>query len=473
VRTSSIAIETDDLGKGFRAPRCRPEFPNQQTLPGEIEIQARWFAGEFGRSFLGTCGERIDIVQFGTWNHCAGPDFSDAAVRVNGGPPRMGAVEIDQDVRDWEHHRHSQNPRYDEVVLHAFQHEGRERSFSRTSKHRDVPQIRLPHALRSVGPVVPVAAPGRCSRTLETLSAPELESVLREAAWVRFERKRLNMARAIDAHGEVEALFQAFTGALGYPHNQLAFKLLAQRLPLRRLFEDGEAAEALLFGVAGLLPGPDLTCLPGSARAYSRNLWQHWWPHRDALQALSIPCAAWQCAGQRPVNHPQRRLGAAVALLTHWRALVRSVRVSDWKGLRLLLGKIRHPFWSIHFTFSSPPVAQPIALFGQQRIDDFFINVFLPFAGSWETLLTMRAPTRNQKIQIATSRILARRTDSDALLRSAVNQQGLLQLYEDFCLRDSTSCERCPFPEQIAESRRVHPPSLEPQTEIHGAPNST
>jgi hypothetical protein len=29
-------------------------------------------------------------------------------------------------------------------------------------------------------------------------------------------------------------------------------------------------------------------------------------------------------------------------------------------------------------------------------------------------------------------------------------QQGLLQVYEDFCLRDASDCARCRFPEQLA-----------------------
>src|SRR5712675_3374734 len=37
-------------------------------IPSELELQARWFAGDFGREFLSTNGDRIDIVQFGVWN---------------------------------------------------------------------------------------------------------------------------------------------------------------------------------------------------------------------------------------------------------------------------------------------------------------------------------------------------------------------------------------------------------------------
>src|SRR5688572_13924452 len=51
----------------------------------ELELQAHWFAGDFGREFTSTTGERVRIVQFGVWNREAGPDFAEAAVSLNDG----------------------------------------------------------------------------------------------------------------------------------------------------------------------------------------------------------------------------------------------------------------------------------------------------------------------------------------------------------------------------------------------------
>ena len=32
-------------------------------IPSELELQARWFAGDFGKRFVSTTGDKIDIVQ--------------------------------------------------------------------------------------------------------------------------------------------------------------------------------------------------------------------------------------------------------------------------------------------------------------------------------------------------------------------------------------------------------------------------
>jgi hypothetical protein len=63
-------------------------------IPNELELQARWFAGEFGRKFQTLVGESVEIVQFGFWNREAGPDFQDAAIRVAGGPILRGPIAI-------------------------------------------------------------------------------------------------------------------------------------------------------------------------------------------------------------------------------------------------------------------------------------------------------------------------------------------------------------------------------------------
>ncbi len=109
----------------------------------ELELQARWFAGDFGKSFIGTAGEKIEIVQFGTWNRETGPDFSDAAVRIDRGATLRGSVEFDLADRNWEMHGHASNPAFDETVLHVFVESGERTFFSRTTVNRDVPQVRV------------------------------------------------------------------------------------------------------------------------------------------------------------------------------------------------------------------------------------------------------------------------------------------------------------------------------------------
>jgi len=110
-------------------------------IPSEVELQARWFAGDFGRAFVSTDGNRIDIVQFGVWNREAGPDFRDAAIRINGGEPIHGCIEIDLLDRSWESHGHATNPAFEATVLHVFVEKSNRAFFTRTLSNRNVPQV--------------------------------------------------------------------------------------------------------------------------------------------------------------------------------------------------------------------------------------------------------------------------------------------------------------------------------------------
>ena len=120
--------------------RERALFPALR-IASELELQARWFAGDFGKHFVDTSGAKIDIVQFGTWNREAGPDFRDTAIRINGGEAVRGCIEIDLTDRSWELHGHATNPAFEETVLHVFIEKSDREFFTRTKSNRNVPQV--------------------------------------------------------------------------------------------------------------------------------------------------------------------------------------------------------------------------------------------------------------------------------------------------------------------------------------------
>jgi hypothetical protein len=55
----------------------------------------------------------------------------------------------------------------------------------------------------------------------------------------------------------------------------------------------------------------------------------------------------------------------------------------------------------------------------------------------------------NQAARIAAARLFAGDPRQRGFVGSLVGQQGLLQIYEDFCLRDASDCASCPLPEQL------------------------
>src|ERR1051325_5983178 len=170
--------------------RERVLFPALR-IPSELELQAGVFAGDFGRRFSSVTGQQIEIVQFGTWNREAGPDFSDAAIRINGSEPLRGPIEFDLADRNWETHGHSTNSAFDEAILHVFVEQSDRAFFTRTKSNRNVPQVRVdPAALPDkFSAVVPLARPGRCQAPLKDLPQDRLESILTAPSQFRLHRE--------------------------------------------------------------------------------------------------------------------------------------------------------------------------------------------------------------------------------------------------------------------------------------------
>jgi hypothetical protein len=434
-------------------------------IPSELELQARWFAGDFGRKFVGTYGDQIEVIQFGVWNREAGPDFRDAAIRVNGGEPIHGCIEIDLLDRSWESHGHATNPAFEATVLHIFVERSDRAFFTRTLSNRNVPQVcidptTLPEAFTEN---IPLARPGRCQSPLKNLPEERIHGVLDAAAQFRLRQKANRIRNKIDLHGRDETLFQEIATALGYKENKLPFTLLTQRLPLRSLRENFEDCEALLFGTAGFLETADLDVYKKSAREYVRQLWDRWWPHRDALQRLILSAKAWHVSGTRPLNHPQRRLAALAVLAREWPRLQRAAGKSSVAAANDFFQRIDHPFWNFHYTLTSKSSPKQMALVGESRVADILANVLFPFWAAYELkahaspgtqLWTeySRLPSQlsNRRVETAATRLFGSDPRRREFLRTVAHQQGLLQIYEDFCMQDNSDCSNGPFPEQMA-----------------------
>jgi hypothetical protein len=216
----------------------------------------------------------------------------------------------------------------------------------------------------------PAQAPVPVERRLELARAAGLH---------RLERRVRRLALREKAVGRAQLLWEETAGALGYHANQEPFRHLARRLSaafLRTMPE--EEREALLFGVAGFLPGEKLAGLSPDSRQAARNLWDHWWKARAALDYAVLPASAWTVARVRPANRPERRLAALVRLLPHLERLERAVARRDVAAFARVLAELHDPFWSRHATWKSRPAPKPASLVGPERIAALVENLFWP-----------------------------------------------------------------------------------------------
>jgi Protein of unknown function (DUF2851) len=422
----------------------------------ELQWQALWYSGAFGTAFQATNGSTVEIVQFGFWNRESGPDFVHAVIRIDGVETQEGDIELDMHVADWERHGHSQNHSFDRVILHLFLHRAGPDHFTRTADNRNVTQIHLQKELDQLPQrfQTTIAHSGRCCAPLRTMSSEKIDSLIETAAGIRLDRKAQQFRRSALAHGIDEALFQAIAIALGYKLNKVPFLLLAQRARLRTLRRLQAAAEAILFGLAGFLENRHQDNTAADAREYWGSLWQHWWRFRSQFANLKLPTDIWRFGMTRPANHPHRRLGALARIACCWKEF--RLLTPDFDRVCHWFEELSHPFWDHHYTLDSVTTTRPVRLIGEPRINEILANVIYPALLSadrshWVAYKKLRAQLGNKRLAIVGRRLFGdpvRATDHTQFL---YQQQGLLQIFEDFCLADTTDCARCRFPQMVAE----------------------
>ena len=388
----------------------------------ELEIQARLFHGDYGTQWITTNGEPFRILHFGEWNREAGPDFQGAKIEFEHRGIETGDIEVDWDARDWENHGHAQNPAFANTRLHFFIQGGNPAAFARSIDHREIPQARLlianprPLEERLTGAVVDI---------------PEARWMVDRAAEFRLLAKRGSHLAARVLHGADEALFFSIAAGLGNKNNAIPFLLAAQRTGFRAACAAN--GEAMLFGMAGFLEPRTFDDAHQITRTYLKPLWDEWWKVRDGFSRNVLPRRIWKLSGIRPSNHPHRRLGALACIARESGNLRKKIREAGSGGFLDFFENLEHPYWSAHWNLSAEPLDKAFALVGSDRAVDLLINAYYPTrepVDAAKGLRELRGPQPAGVLRRASQWLVGRQENS--LMRTAWDQQGLLQLHRDF-----------------------------------------
>lgn len=445
--------------------------------PPERLLQLIWLHQRVRREALTTLdGRPLTVLHPGFWNREAGPDFRQAVIQFDREAPVSGDVEVDVRPECWRQHRHHENPAFAEVRLHVVwsgQAPGPLPTLALGDQlDAPLPDVESWLATEAAAASLGIAQAGRCATPLRELLPAAREELLRQAAWVRFERKAGAIAVRARAVGWDRALWEGLFSALGYKRNTWPMRRLAELSPKLLATAGGMAEQvlvlqALLLGVAGFLPiEPPRTA---GAGAYWRRLWDVWWREQAALDGWVLPRSLWRLHGIRPANHPQRR----IALAAHWLAegqvprrleawVQRPVLERDLVSSLLGCLQVGHDgFWSHHWTLNSRATPGPHPLLGEARCSDLAVNVILPWL--WSRATVGGDPSLSAQIEQryfawpagednAVLKLACRRLLGPAPVRlppQAAAQQGLLQIVRDFCDHANAICEGCRFPELV------------------------
>jgi hypothetical protein len=209
------------------------------------------------------------------------------------------------------------------------------------------------------------------------------------------------------------------------------------------------------MGIAGLLPKQPKASWDAETKLFIRTLWDLWWKKRERWESRIMPSGSWRLAGLRPANRPERRIMAAAELFVGRR--IPEVSVSFITRARGWLESAEGIYWDRRLSFCSSRQKQSAALLGETRIDAILNNVLIPFLAAhgiqparWLDRLPVEA---DNAIVRQTALSLFGPDVPPSLCRDGLRQQGLIQIFHDFCLNDRSRCAACELPGLLQKSK--------------------
>lgn len=393
-----------------------------------------------------TKGELVEIINLGTHNHHAGPDFFNAQLKI-GNQIWAGNVEMHVKSSDWFVHNHENDRNYDNVILHVvWEHD--------IEIHRKdnsvIPTLILKHYSNSVvlqrykdllnSPEEWIS----CGADFPVLNNFEFENWLERIYIERLETKADAIEQLVKkTEYDWEAvLFRLLAKGFGLKLNSDAFFEAACSVDftiIRKLSAKRGSLEAFLFGIFGLL-SQEVT-----QESYYDELQQEFKYLCHKFQHVKKTTVPLQFFRTRPANFPTIR-ASQLATVYHQQSNLFSkiVATTSLEQLYDLLQVPTSLFWETHYTFekSSPKRIKKVS---KKFIDVLLINSILPLKYCYEKyigkpnvenllmLLQTITPEKNAIIQKFKAK--------EITIENALHTQALLELKKNYC--DKQQCLQC------------------------------
>lgn len=477
----------------------------------EKHLRAVWYDGKFEhRNLKLVDGRKISIVSPGVWNSGEGPDFKDAELRIENQILR-GDVEVHLRSSDWHQHGHSRDPKYNQVILHLVLFHNLRTESVQNREGKKVPQLELKDALSGSWetlaktfevegyPYKSNALLGECGKAMGLPGRIHLEKydavqlLFRLAGDSRILLKGepyQNLTKKSDLFEQLDRLlYSKIVEGLGYSQNKAAMKELAGRVSydfMKRSIQrtSGEMRtlriQAILFGAAGLIPMLSSSFDDETTRFVSALSFE-WNEISSGIEPMKK--SQWLFRGLRPHNFPTRRLAGlsyflaehmekglfltALEIVRNWEKPEKTheakIFSQRFEQVQKFLFQSGWGYFGVHANFGGNKFLHKVALIGEERSLTIWVNAILPFLVRWcrenkkdkleEELYCfwkrIQTLSNNNISKMMLHRLLGSR-GANFSVEKEQTQQGLIQLFQDFCDTKPTACIGCPFPRLVS-----------------------
>ncbi|MFZ2905394.1 MAG: DUF2851 family protein [Cyclobacteriaceae bacterium] len=413
-----------------------------------------WQFQYFEKADLATsAGERLTVFQPGFRNAHAGPDFSEAKIKIDNLEWR-GSVEIHINASGWNDHRHGDDQAYENVVLHVVWEN--DKPIKRTDgtvmptlelKSRVNPDL-WNHYKKLFTSVESIP----CSNHWPKISALVKLSMLEKTVVQRLELKAQGVMDILVKNNNdwEETCYQLLFKNFGFKVNADPMVQLAHSLPFKVLMKHPAQLEALLFGQAGFLE-------KAKADEYVIELKREYdlLKKKYNLTSKMMNEAQWRFLRLRPGNFPTVRLAQLAALFAHRKNMFSEIIEADsYRRIVDLLDTDQSRYWQQHYRFGKQSKTKVPGI-GKSSIDNIVINTVAPLLTAYgkihdDVLFVERAVEWLQNIPAENNKITRAWAGIGHNVTSAFDSQGLIELYNTYCLK--RKCLECAVGSAIIQS---------------------
>ena len=389
----------------------------------------------------------VCVSKVGMLNRDAGPDFLSCRLRI-GDVDWAGNVEVHVKSSDWNHHHHTKDRAYDNVVLHVVYEQDAEVS---VADERILPTLELKHFIPTVlwdnyeALIAPPKSLGiACSRNLPEIPPMQFNAFMERLLVERLQRKTEMVRRMLqESHGSWEHVcYWMIAHYFGGVINALAFELLAKATDYRLLarWKDNPLRlEALLLGQAGMLD-------EDFQDEYPLELQSDYLALKAGAKLVPISSHLWRFFRLRPSAFPTLRISQFAQLISKTPNLFSQLLdIRDVDSLLSFFTVTASDYWTTHYQFEQPSRAFRKTT-GRSFVLGLIVNAWIPVLFEYGAqhgreeykdlafeLLAQLPPEKNH--------ILALWNEAGVPVKDAFRSQALIQLYNEYC--KNKNCLQC------------------------------
>ncbi len=320
-------------------------------------------------------GNPIEILNFGIWNTDSGPDFLMAKIKINN-IILAGNIELHVKSSDWIFHQHSQDPNYDNIILHVVYQNDADLP---DLQNKNIPTLELrEHIDETIFAKYQNLLKENQFIPCENIFSADKIPVhfYEESLLKKLDEKSSELEKDLESHkNNYEAvLFHSLSYSFGLKVNAHLFKDIAVSIDFgvfNKIRQNKTQTEALLFGISGWLEDP---------KDEQMKIWRREFDFLKAKFDISDLVIRPKFLRLRPPNFPTIRLSQLADLyFQHQNLFSKIINAKKTEELFTIFKDIKaSEYWDTHFNFGKiSPVDQPKIL-SKDFIDLIILNTILP-----------------------------------------------------------------------------------------------